>query len=525
MIAAEGPPPYVFAAAEQAGFPGSPFSPQHGFRRKAAYAVMALLIGIAATFGNALVTVNIPIVAGVNGIDLVDASCLSSIFIAFNAGGSLLLVRSRMTWGIPAVTKSLVVLYIAAALLESAFPSFALALTVRAVSGLASAGLTTLAIYHLTQVFQGKLQPIGLCVGMTLPQFGTPLARLVPVELMAAGEWHGLQLIEIGAALLVLALTTALPLPPSRRVSVFEPLDAVTIGLLLPGLVLLCIAVGAGRYVWWTDTPWIGMDLAAAAVLLAGGISIEHLRTRPLLQTHWLATRDVLRLMAVALMVRFALAEQTYGAVGLLGLGGINNDQYHGLFLVITLAMAAGSITAAVTLSERRLPYQVAVAALFIAGGAWIDAGANSLTRPAQLYISQAMLGFGACLFLGPALLYGFLRVLKLGPTHLVSLIVVFSISQNVGGLIGSAFLGTYQIIQSKAHASALAEHLLAGDPQVAQRMAAQGAGGLYQVLQREAAVLAFDDVFRVVAVIALVIAGWVLLATVAKRYGVHAAR
>ncbi|WP_241659529.1 MFS transporter [Sphingomonas glacialis] len=480
---------------------------------------MAVLIGIAATFGNALVTVNLPVVAGANGIDLVAASWLSSVFIAFNASGNLLLVRSRITWGIPAVTRTLLILYILAALIEIAYPGFATALGVRAISGLAATGLTTLAIYHLLQIFRGRLQPIGLCIGMTLPQFGTPLARLVPVELLAAGQWHGLQLVEIASALLVLAMTTALPLPPSRRGPAFEPLDFVTIGLLLPGLTLLCVAVGAGRYAWWTDTPWIGASLAAAIFLLISGMAIEHFRARPLIQTRWLATRDILRLVGVALMVRFALAEQTYGAVGLLGLGGLNNDQLHGLFVVIAIAMAGGSITAAVTLSERRLPYQVAIAALLIAAGAWIDSGASNLTRPGELYASQAMLGFGACLFLGPALLYGLLRVLKLGPNYLVSLIVVFSISQNVGGLIGSAFLGTYQVIQSKAHAAALAEHLVVGDVPVAQRLSAQGIGGLYQALQREASVLAFDDVFRLVAVIALGIAVWVILVTATKRH------
>jgi hypothetical protein len=509
---------YVFTADEQAGFPGSPFSPRHSSGRKIAYAAIAVLIGISATFGNALVTVNLPVVAGLNGIDLVEASWLSSVFIAFNASGNLLLVRARITWGIPAVTRTLLVLYIMAALIELMRPGFATALAVRAVSGLTATGLTTLAIYHLLQLFPGRLQPLGLCVGMTLPQFGTPLARLVPVEILAAGQWHGLQLMEVAGALVVLAATVAFPLPPSRRSSAFKPLDFVTIGLVLPGLVLLCGAVGAGRYAWWTDTPWVGATLATAIGLLGAGVAIEHVRVQPLLQIRWLATRDILRLVAVALLVRFALAEQTYGAIGLLGLGGINNDQLHGLFIVIAVAMAAGSITAAVTLSERRLPYQVATAALFIAVGAWMDSSANSLTRPGELYLSQAMLGFGACLFLGPALLYGLLRVLKLGPTYLVSLIVVFSISQNVGGLIGSAFLGSYQVVQAKTHAMALSEHLVVGDTQVTQRIAAQGAGGLYQVLQREAAVLAFDDVFRLVAVIALATACWVLLATLIKH-------
>jgi hypothetical protein len=103
---------------------------------------------------------------------------------------------------------------------------------------------------------------------------------------------------------------------------------------------------------------------------------------------------------------------------------------------------------------------------------------------------------------------------------------VLFSISQNVGGLAGSALLGSYQTIQARAHAASLADHLLAGDPQVLQRIQSgsaavagviddptlrgvQGAALLGQKLTGEANVLAYNDVFRLVAIMALVTAGY----------------
>jgi len=502
---------YAFAADEQPTFPGSPFAPRHPARRKIGYAAIALLVGLAATVGNALVTVNLPTVAGTLGIDLVQATWLSSIYVACNASANLLLVRSRVAFGIPLVTRSLLVLYAAAAILEFALPGFATAVLVRAASGFAAAGLTTLTIYHLLQLLPQPKRPLGLCVGITLPQFGTPLARMVPVDLVASYGGHGLQLIELALVLLVLAVTAALPLPPSRREPAFEPLDIATIALALPGLTMLCGALGAGRYGWWTDTRWIGGCLAGGIALLGAAVAVEHNRARPLLQTRWLASGDMVRLLIVALLVRFALSEQTYGAIGVLSLGGLNNDQLHTLFAVVASAMLLGTAAAAFTLSVPRLPYQVAAAATLIALGAWLDSGSTNLTRPGQLYLSQGLLGFGACLFLGPALLYGFIRVLQRGPAYLVSMVVVFSISQNVGGLLGSAVLGTYQIASAKEHASALAERLVVGDPQVAARIAAQGPSALIAALQREAAVLAFDDVFRAVALLAAAVAAWVL--------------
>jgi hypothetical protein len=218
------------------------------------------------------------------------------------------------------------------------------------------------------------------------------------------------------------------------------------------------------------------------------------------------STGDMLRFALVALLVRVALAEQTYGAVGLLTSGGLTNDQLHTLFTLVVIAMLLGMIVAALTLSEQRLPYQIMAASLLIAWGAWMDSGANSLTRPEQLYLSQSLIAFGTTLFIGPALVYGFLRMLSRGPDHMVSFIVLFSVTQNIGGLGGSALLGSYQTVMARAHAQALSEHLLAADPQVAARLA-QGSGQLLQALTAQANVLAYNDVSRLVEIFALAVA------------------
>jgi hypothetical protein len=81
--------------------------------------------------------------------------------------------------------------------------------------------------------------------------------------------------------------------------------------------------------------------------------------------------------------------------------------------------------------------------------------------------------------------------------------------------------LGSYQVIAARAHAASLTEHLIAADPQVAARLqngvvvlsnvlgdpalrGAQGAGLLGQALATQANTLAFNDVFRLVAILAL---------------------
>jgi hypothetical protein len=300
------------------------------------------------------------------------------------------------------------------------------------------------------------------------------------------------------------ALSNALPLPPSERRRVFCRLDVVTWILALCGYLLLCLVLAAGRLVWWTDTPWLGWALAAAVPLLCAALFIELTRRDPLVKFDWLSTATMLRFAVVALVLRLALAEQTYGAVGLLSAGGLNNDQLHVLFGCVSLAMLAGIVIAALTLRPTTLFWQVAIAALLVGGGALLDSHATNLTRAPQLYASQALIGLGTTLAIGPAMVYGFLQVLQKGADYLVSFVVMFSTTQNIGGLLGSALLGSYQTIAARQHAAALGEHVLLQDPQVVARLQAQGVAQFGGALQREAAVLGFNDSFQLVAWVAL---------------------
>ena len=530
---------YQFAPDERPAFVGSPFSPQHPSWRRAMFACVALLTGLCSTFPNALVTVNVGSISGSLGLYVAQASWLPAIYVAMNASANLTLVKARTQFGVPTVTQALLIAYAAADLLQFMSPGLPSAVLIRAISGVTAAGLVTLAVYYLMQVFSVKLRPLAVVIGIGLTQLGTPLARLVPVELLAVDGWRALHLIELGVATGLLAITLAFPLPPSDRSSVFRPLDLLTIALVIPAMLLLCGVLGLGRVEWWTDTPWLGWALAAAVALFALAGLMETHRAQPLIQFDWLSGADILRFGAVALFVRLALAEQTYGAVGFLTSGGLINDQLRTLFAIVAAAMLAGILAAALTLSERRIPWQVMTAALIIALGASLDTGATNLTRPPQLYVSQALLGFGTTLFMGPALIYGLLRVLRRGADVLVSFVVLFSVTQNVGGLLGSALLGTYQVMQARAHAHALSEHMRASDPGVVDRIragadavagvvtdssqrVAEGASLLGKAMTQEASVAAYCNVFRFVEIMALMIAiyiGFVLFRGELRRH------
>ena len=519
---------YTFTADERAAIPGSPYAPVHTRSRRIAYACVGLLTGLATTFPNTLVNANIPSLAGELGVDIAQMSWLPAVYVAFNATGNLSLVKARLQFGVPQVTQGLLIAYLLTGVLQMIWPTFAAAVLMRAVNGVTGAALIALTVYYLQQALPKKLIPVAILGAISLTQIGPALARTVPVDLLVDGHWRGLHLIEIGVALAVLAATAAVPLPPNERGKAFEPLDAVTISLVIPAMLLLGGVLSEGRVLWWTDTPWLGWALAAAVPLFTAAFLIEHNRARPLFHTRWVATPMILRFAVVALLVRVALAEQTYNAVGLLTSGGLTNDQLRILFVIVAIAMVLGMITAVLTLTEAHLPYQVVAAALVIALAGWLDSYATNLTRPPQLYLSQALIGFGTTLFIGPALVFGILSVLRQGVDHFITIVVLFSTTQNVGGLAGSALLGSVQTMAARAHAQALSEHLTF-DPQVAARIqggaaslsgaiadpvlrGAQGGALLFQSLAREANVLAFNDTFRFVAFLALLTAAYLSL-------------
>jgi hypothetical protein len=529
---------YQFTPTEYPLLPGSPYSPAHVAWR-GAYAVVAFMAATTATLGNALVSTNVPSIAGSLGEYVGTATVLPAIYVAMNATGNLSIVKARIHWGIPAVTQGALGIYALAALLQLAFPNFAFALIVRAASGLSAAALITVTVYYLFQVFPPKLHAAALVTGLGLTQLGVPLARLFPVEMLSQHHSQNLHLIEVALPLGMLALMNAVPLPPSDRSKGFEPLDFLTIALVVPAMLLICTVLSEGRVYWWTDTPWLGYTLAVSVPLLATAILIEANRAKPLVYLEWVSSAVFLRFIAVALLMRMALAEQTYGSVGLLTSSGLNNEQLRTLFVIVLGAMLIGIATAVLTLHPQRLRQQVIVAALSIALGAWLDSHATNLTRPPQLYLSQALIGFGATLFIGPTLAFGFARMLQRGPSYFVTLVVLFSSTQNVGSLVGSALLGTYQIIATRAHAFALAEHLTSADPQVVDRiqtgtkllagsisdpaqLSAQGGALLAQAQAREATILAFNDVFGFVAAFALGTAIFVLCLVLRDVWRAH---
>ncbi|MCQ3027977.1 MFS transporter [Pseudomonas tremae] len=520
--------PRDWAAHERPTMPGSPSTPLHSDARRWAFALVGVIVALTGGLGNALVIANLPYLQGALGATSQDIAWLPAAYIMTNVSMNLLLVKFRQQFGLRAFTELFLVLYALVTLAHLFVNDIDSAIAVRAAHGMVGAALSTLGLYYMIQAFPQKWRLKALVLGIGTAQLATPLARLVSEDLLQIAQWRGLYLFELGMALLSLGCVLMLKLPPGDRFKAFEKLDFLTFGLLSTGFALLCAVLSLGRIEWWLEESWVGVASAASIALICAGLAIEHNRCNPLLITRWLGSGAILRLGLAVILFRVVLSEQSVGAVGFLQALNMGSQQLHTLYLVMLLGSVAGLAVSALTINPAHLIKPLLISLAMMAMGAWMDSHSTNLTRQSNMYLSQFLLAFGGTFFLGPTLVLGISGVLA-NPRNMVSFSVLFGITQNIGGLIGAAALGTFQVVREKFHSSHIVEHLTLIDPLVQARLLGysasyssviadpslrniQGIRAMATAATREANVLAYNDVFMLIALIAVLTMIWISL-------------
>ena len=513
---------------EKPSMPGSPASLVHSVPVRIAYACVAVLIGLTGGLGAGLVSANLSAIAGQLGLTTAEATWLPASYVMVSVTANLLVFKFRQQYGIRLFAELGLGLYAAVTLLHLFVEGLEMALVVRGVSGFVSAATSTLAVLYMLQAFPKAKLGAGLVVGLTIAQLATPLAWMLSPALLDSGDWRTLYIFESGLALCALAAVVLLKLPLGMRIKVLERLDFLTFALVAPGVALLAAVLAQGLNGWWVDTLWLAWALVGSVVLLTAAGILEYQRQKPLLQIRWLLNVSTLRFIMGALMMRFLLSEQTYGAVGLLRSLGMGPDQLQPLYAVMLVGMVCGMAVSALTFGQKTIVLQILLSVVLIAIGGWLDHHSTSLSRPHDFYLSQFLLSFASAMFMGPLLMIGISQALQHGADHMITFMVLFAMTQSLGGLMGPALLGTMQAERTQTYVQSISAHLNAGDPAVAQRLgqqqgalagvlpdsrlrAAQGAAQLGQVVRREASVRAFNDVFGVISVLALAFLAWSL--------------
>ncbi|KGT94262.1 major facilitator transporter [Erwinia typographi] len=527
--------PREWAPGEKPMLPGSPSTPLHPGHKRIAFGLIGLLISITGALSNALVTANLSNLQGVFGAYNNEIAWLPAVYVMGNISINLLLVKFRQQFGLRAFTEAFLVLYALVSFFHLFVNDLSSAIVVRTAHGMVGAALSSLGIYYQIQAWPAKHRLKALTIGLGASQLAIPLARLFSSELLQLDEWRGLYLFELGLAMICLGAVLILKLPPGDRIKVFEKKDFLTFFLMAPGMALFCGVLSLGRIEWWTSTPWLGICLALGLVLVIAAVVLEHNRSNPLINTRWLRTGAIFRLGIVMIMLRVTLAEQNTGAIGYLQQVGLLNDQMQHLAMAILAGVISGIVVSALTINLKHLSWPIVMSLVLIMVASLMDSQSSPLTRADNMYFSQFLLGFSSTFFIAPALLINIGSVVT-QPKNLVSLVVLFGMSQNIGGLIGAALLGTFQTWREKYHSSLLADQLSYLNPNVTERLSqytslfngliddsllrsAEGTVQLQSVATLQANVLAYNDTYLLTAGMAFITLIWVLWRLARLRY------
>lgn len=519
--------PREWAAHEKPMLLGSPSTPWHSTPRRIAYGIVGLLVSMTGALGNAMVTANLQNLQGTFAAWSTEIAWLPAVYVMTNASINLLLVKFRQQYGLRAFTEGFLVLYVLVTFFHLFINDLSSALFVRGAHGMVAAALSSLGIYYQIQAWPAKHRLKALTIGITGSTLAIPIARLFSTELLQLDEWRGLYLFELGLALISLGCVIALKLPPGDRKKVFEKKDFITFFLLAPGMALLCAVLSLGRLDWWFETPWLGWALAGALVLIVSAIVFEHNRKNPLLNTRWLSSGSIVRLGLIMLLIRIVLAEQNTGVFGWLQYVGLQNEQMTRLAWSILAGIICGIVASCLTIKPQRLGWPILTALALMIIASLMDSQSTSLTRPDQLMISQFLFGFASAFFIAPAMLAGIGGVIA-EPRNLVSFSVLFGMSQNIGGLMGSAILGTFQTWREKYHSSMLADQLTTLNPLVNERLqlysqmyqsmigdssllSVQAVTQLQTASTLQATILAYNDTYMLTASVAAATLLWIV--------------
>ncbi|MCJ8141126.1 MFS transporter [Falsirhodobacter halotolerans] len=502
--------------------------------RAAIYVAASLLLGLSQGLGMSLFSSNVAQLQGEFAATQQEVVWLVAAYLA-PAALTLALVKIRTQFGLRRFGEIGLAVFVASALLNFLANDLASGIAVRFISGMAAAPIATLAFLYAIEPFTpAKKLSIGLSLALIGISLGLPMSRVLSPTLLDLGGWHQLTLLELALALVCFCVVLALPLTPVPHEKVIERLDFISFPLIFFGLGGLAIALTVGKAYWWFTQDWLGLTIAGSVACLAVAAVIELNRESPLLDLRWIFSPTILQFAGALLVFRIVLAEQSSGAPGLFQAAGLQNAQMQTMFWMIAGATVLGGIVSAMILKPGREHGIHAVALLLIIVGATLDAHATNLTRPAQMLFSQSLIAFASALFLPAALAAGMMAALKKGPKYILNFIIIFLVTQKIGGSLGSAVFQTIIQFRQNFHTAHLAADMALTDPLVIQRLQAyasvwshatadatfaraHGTAQLAQVVQREATVLAYNDVFALIALVAaaalaVLLAHWALI-------------
>ena len=398
-------------------------------------------------------------------------------------------------------------------------PNLPVLVLARIAQGLLGGGLLPKAQAVMFQAvpkeFQGIAQGVFGIVVLVGPALGPTLGGFLTDAL----GWRWIFFINLPFGIVTVLLAQAFMSPdgPSAR---SRSVDWTGIGLLVAGLASLQVVLEQGHQYDWLDNGGIRQLTLVAAVALPTFIGWELRHGTPAVDLRVLRHRS----LAAGSLFSLVLGMGLYGTVFVVPIFAQSVLQYTAT--QTGLLMLPGALASAATMAvlgknasrfDPRWLIAIGAVAMVVTMGQLATIGPN--TGEDSLYWPLIFRGVTTVMMFLP------LSLATLGPlpkTEVGAGSGFFNLTRQLGGTFGIAVLTVVLDHQRAVHRAQLVTHLSTTNPLLQQRLDAMTSwlGGhqdqalalLNQQLERQAALLAYGDVFRVVGLVFLLAIPLVLL-------------
>ncbi len=418
-------------------------------------------------------------------------------------------------------------------------PSLGWLVFFRVLQGLGGGGLQPSEQAILADTFEPRKRGMAFAVYgiavVTAPALGPTLGGWITDNF----DWQWIFWINIPVGFLSMLLTGKLVEDPphlngeKRKLSI----DYIGFGLIALGLGTLQVVLDKGQREDWFESQFIVVFTAICVVSLLAAFFWELRHKDPVVDLRLLKERN----FAMANLLMFSLGFVLLGSTVLL-------PQFLQLVLGYTamqagMALSPGGVVVmlilpfvGMALSKGAQPkYMIMFGLTMCAVGLFMMTHFSMQSSFFDAVVARIVQGSGLAFLFVPinTMAYAYLpREKNNAASGLVNL------ARNIGGSVGIAFSTTLLARRAQFHQNVLGAHVSAFDPQTQSSLATlkqtllahginaaeatqRATGMLYGMLQQQAAVLSYVDVFKVMAVIFLLIVPLVL---VVKKLPAHAA-
>ncbi|HJF83908.1 hypothetical protein [Helicobacter pullorum] len=297
-------------------------------------------------------------------------------------------------------------------------------------------------------------------------------------------------------------------LPPSQIDKAFSFEDSSIVFYAL-ATAICCFIFSVGNIVWWHHS-YIAYGLCIAIVSFGIFFLIEFFKKRPFINLKFLTNIQLIEVALAAAFVRMCLAEQSTGATGLFkNVLGFSDYQLMDYYGILTLGALCGGIACIMIYHYERSHGMILFAAFLIPLGSFLSTKLSIDMLPSNLYLGQFLIAFASVFFIGPLMVNGIILGYARRINHLVTFAAIFTFSQGVFGLLGSAIIGFFIQTQTMQHMQNLLNHSFQANNFI-QRFK----GNFYEELNKQAGILAYGDLFFYIGVI-----GTFIFLVLASRY------